>query len=238
MSTVFPRRAGHAEPSQNGVPLLSNGDRMTQAEFHECYEHYPEDVKFELVGGIVYMASPLRRTHSRYDGQIGFALELYQRATPGVEVLHNATTILGEESEPQPDLGMCILSEFGGQSNTDKDDYVEGAPELLVEIAYSTRAIDLHAKRDDYKRAGVIEYFVLCIKEQEIHWFHFPTDRPIRPNRQGFSRSRVFPGLWIDGAALLRRDSPRVRAVVHEGIASREHAAFVRRLEARRRRRP
>jgi Uma2 family endonuclease len=216
--------------------LLANGDRMTQAEFHKRYVHYPNDVKFELVGGTVYMASPLRRTHSRYDGQIGFALELYQRATPGVEVLHNATTILGEESEPQPDLGMCILPEYGGQSRTTEDDYIEGAPELLVEVAYSTRAIDLHVKHDDYKGAGVIEYFVLSIEEQEIHWFHFPTGRPIRPNRQGVSRSRVFPGLWLDGAALLRRDSPRVGEVIQQGIASREHATFVRRLEARRRR--
>ncbi len=237
MCTVFPRRAGEAEPAHNGVPVLSSGDRMSQAEFHRRYERYPEDVKFELVGGVVYMASPLRRTHSRYDGQIGFALELYQYATPGVEVLHHATTILGEDSEPQPDLGVRILPECGGQSRTDEEDYVRGAPELLVEVAYSTRAIDLHAKRDDYQRAGVLEYFVLCIEEQEVHWFHFPTKRPIRANRQGVSRSRAFPGLWIDGAALLRRDSPRAREAIEQGIASREHAAFVRRLEAQRRRR-
>jgi Uma2 family endonuclease len=234
MNILSPR---HADPSHNGTPLLANGDCMKQHEFHKRYRQYPDEVKFELVGGIVYMASPLRRTHSRYDGQIGFALELYQRATPGVEVLHNATTILGEESEPQPDLGLCILPEWGGQSSTDEEDYVRGAPELLVEVAYSTRAIDLHAKRDDYERAGVLEYFVLCIEERQIHWFHFPTDKLIRPNRQGVSRSRVFPGLWIDGAALLRRDSPRVREVIEQGVAGREHAAFVRRLEAERRRR-
>ena len=49
----------------SGLPLppLHNGDRLTQAEFHRRYEAYPEDVKFELVGGIVYMTSPLRRPH-------------------------------------------------------------------------------------------------------------------------------------------------------------------------------
>src|SRR5437588_9739002 len=102
MSTVSPRR-----PAPGGSkPLLVNGDRMTQAEFHRRYEAYDEDVKFELVGGIVYLASPVRLIHSDYDGEIGYLLGTYRRATPGVEVLHNATTILGEESEPQPDLGL------------------------------------------------------------------------------------------------------------------------------------
>jgi Uma2 family endonuclease len=215
--------------SHRGCPPF-NGDRLTQAEFHRCYEQYDEDEKWELVGGIVYMASPLRRTHSRYDGEIRFALELYRQATAGVEALHNATTILGEESEQQPDLGLRILPEFGGQSRTNDDDYIEGPPELLVEVAHSTLALDMHAKRDDYRQAGVIEYLVLCVEEQEVHWFHFPSGRPIRPDREGISRSRVFPGLWIDTAALMRLESARFREVVEQGLASQPHAAFVRRL--------
>lgn len=213
------------------IPLLVNGDRLTQPEFHRRYQRCDEDQKWELVGGIVYMASPLRRTHSNYDEEIGFALGLYRRATPGVEALHNATTILDEENEPQPDLGLRILPEYGGQSRTTDDDYVAGPPELLVEVAYSTRALALHAKRDDYQRTGVIEYLVLCVEEQEVHWFHFPSSRAIRPDRQGISRSRVFPGLWLDTAALLRFDSARVREVLEQGLASRPHAAFVRRLQ-------
>jgi Uma2 family endonuclease len=217
------------------LPLLVNGDRMTQAEFHRRYAACPEDVKFELIGGTVYMAAALRLTHSDYDDEIGFALGLYRRATPGVQVLHNATTILGEDSEPQPDLGLRILPEYAGQSKDSDDDYVEGPPELLTEIAYSSRAIDLHQKRDDYQRAGVVEYLVLCVEEQEIYWFDFKTGSPVRPNRQGVYRSRVFPGLWLHGPALLACDSPRVTAVVQQGHASREHAAFVKRLQAARR---
>jgi Uma2 family endonuclease len=233
MNDVF--RTIPGEPCVAGVPLLSNGDCMSQAEFHRRYEQYPEDVKFELVGGIVYMAASLRRIHSSYDDEIGFALGLYRRATPGVEVLHNATTFLGEQSEPQPDLGLRILPEFGGQS-WDAGEYIGGAPELLVEIAYSTRAIAMNQKRADYQREGVSEYMVLCVEERELHWFDFRTGRPIRPNRQGVSRSRVFPGLWIDNQALLDRNSARITEVVQQGLASREHAAFVKRLEAARRR--
>jgi Uma2 family endonuclease len=217
------------------VTLLENGDRMNQAEFHRRYLESPEDEKWELVGGTVYRASPLSLTLSDYDEQIGFALGLYRRSTPGVQVLHGATAILGEESEPQPDLGLRILPEYGGQSRS-VDDYVQGPPELLVEIAHSTRALDMHQKRADYERAGIVEYLVICTEERELHWFNFRTASPLRPDRAGVYRSRVFPGLWIDGQALLDLESARLAEVVRQGIATPAHASLIRRLERARRR--
>ena len=227
MSILSEHHSSHA-PKRPG--LLVNGERMTQPEFHRRYEQYDEDAKWELIGGIVYMASQLNLTHSNYDEEMGYLLETYRRVTPGVQVMHNATAILDEDSEPQPDLGMRILPEYGGQSRTSDDDYLQGAPELLIEVAHSRRNIAMHAKRDDYERTGVVEYLVVCHEEQEIYWFHFPSGEPIRPNRQGVSRSRVFPGLWLDPSALLRLDSARLMEVLQQGLASREHAAFVKRL--------
>jgi Uma2 family endonuclease len=206
---------------------------MAQAEFHRRYEAYPDDAKIELIGGIVYMASPLRRTHGVWRLQLGALLTQYSAATPGVEALDNVTTILGEESEPQPDLALRVLSDYGGQSRETQDDYVEGAPELVAEIAHSTRSIDLHQKRLDYQRAGVREYIVLCIEGPELIWFTFRTRGRIRPDSGGISRSRVFPGLWIDPRALLGRGASRQSAVLVDGLSSPEHAAFVRRLARR-----
>src|SRR5437773_8207990 len=96
-------------PLHLDVPPLYTGDRLTQAEFHRRYEAYPEDVKFELIGGVVYMASPLRRPHGRYSIHLETVLGIYEASTPGIEGLDNATTILGEFSEPQPDLTLRIL---------------------------------------------------------------------------------------------------------------------------------
>ena len=217
----------------NGTPLLCNGDRLTQPEFHRRYLQYPDHVKIELVGGIVYMASPLSFVHSDYGEEMGFFLGLYRRATPGTHTLHNATTILGKQSEPQPDLGLRILPEYGGQSRN-QDKFVGGAIELVVEIAVSSRAIDLHAKRDDYQLAGVTEYLVVCVESRELFWFHNPDDTQLLPNRRGVIRSNVFPGLWIHAESLLSLDSAKLRAVVEEGIASRSHTAFVRKLERQR----
>jgi Uma2 family endonuclease len=219
------------------VPPLVPGQRLKQPEFHRRYAAYPEDVKFELIGGVVYKDPPVRWSHGTYHAELGAALWLYGSATPGAEGLSNATTILGEESEPQPDLELRILPAFDGRSGETEDEYIEGPPELVAEIAYSSRDIDLGAKREDYRRAGVLEYLVLSIAERQLHWFHFPSGQPIRPNRRGVWRSRVFPGLWLHGTALLAQDSARLIAVVQQGLASREHAAFVKRLQAAQRRR-
>jgi Uma2 family endonuclease len=219
-----------------GVPPLESGQRLTQAEFHRRYEAYPEAFKAELIGGIVYVASPLRRRHGTHHVELSGAFWMYKAATPGVEALDNATTIRGERSEPQPDLALRILPDWGGRSKTSPDDYVVGPPDLVAEIAHGTRTLDLNQKRRDYQAAGVVEYAVLSLKEQALYWFHFPSDRPIRANRQGVFRSRVFPGLWVDGPALLARDGPRSAAAVQEGLASRGHAAFVKRLAAAHRR--
>lgn len=232
MSTMSAHRS---VPLKNGVPPLANGDRLKQPEFHRRYRTYPDDVKFELIGGIVYMSSPPRWPHGNYSQELALVFGLYRAATPGIEAGDNATIILGEESEPQPDIALRLLPEYGGQSCLDAEKYVQGAPELLAEIAYSSRALDMHQKREDYERAGVQEYLVLCIEDEELHWFHFPSGDMIRPNRQGVSRSLVFPGLWIDSRALLARDTARQIEVIQQGLASREHTTFVKRLQAARR---
>ncbi len=223
-------------PRGEMLPLV-NGERMTQPEFHRRYLTRPEDEKWELISGVVYMASALRRPHGHYHPELAGALWLYKSATPGVELLDNATTILGGESEPQPDLELRILPAYGGQSRDTEDGYVGGPPELIAEIAHSTRAIDLGGKRADYAAAGVLEYLVLCVEERELRWFCFATGTAVRANRRGVYRSRAFPGLWIDGAALLARDSRRVIEVAQQGLASPDHARFVKRLQTEWRRR-
>jgi Uma2 family endonuclease len=148
-----------------------------------------------------------------------------------VEVLDNATTILGWKSEPQPDALLRVLPECGGRSH-DEEGYIHGTPELVVEVSKATRYVDLGPKRGDYERAGVQEYVVRAIDPDEIFWFGQEggelVQRPIGDD--GFYRSTVFPGLWLDPIALLNGDRRRLRAVVELGCATPEHAAFVARL--------
>ena len=99
-------------------PILENGDRLSQAEFHRRYEQMADDVKAELIGGVVYMASPLRTPHGGRTRLVSTLLGNYQAGTPGVEGEDNATTILGGDSEPQPDHSLRLLPEQGGRSRS------------------------------------------------------------------------------------------------------------------------
>ncbi len=107
-------------------PLLVEGDRLDQAEFHRRYEAMPPDTRAELIDGVVYTPSPLGIAHGQASAYVIVWLAMYAEATPGVEVLDNATAILGRKSEPQPDALLRILPECGGQTRTERG-YVRGA---------------------------------------------------------------------------------------------------------------
>jgi Uma2 family endonuclease len=222
------------KPSGRGrsIPPLENGDRLDQKTFHERYEAMPSDVRAELIGGIVYMASPQKKRHARSQATLVWWLGEYETATAGTEVLVNSTDILGPESEPEPDACLLILPEHGGQTWEDSDGYLNGAPELNAEVSWATESIDLHRKKSDYEKAGVREYIVAALRQQQVFWFvrRRGKFRDLASGTDGLIRSEVFPGLWLDPDALLRRDRKRLQAVLRQGLASPKHAAFVAKL--------
>jgi hypothetical protein len=227
--TLVPKRR-----FKKALPPLENGDRLDQKTFHARYEAMPEEVRAELIGGIVYMSSPLKRRHGQYSVRLIRWLVEYEEATPGTEVLDNTTSILGSESEPQADGCLLILPECGGQTWEERG-YVHGAPELMAEIGSSTESIDLHAKKSDYEKTGVREYVVAALRSQKVFWFvrRRGKFKELTAGPDGIYRSETFPGLWLDPAALLRRDRKRLLAVLRQGLASPDHAAFVAKLQNR-----
>ncbi len=214
--------------------VLANGERMSRREFHRLYERSPESVRAELIGGVVHMPSPLRRQHGTFHVFWSMLFGFYMMQTRGVEAGDNASLLLGDESEPQPDLYLRVLPEFGGQSSTTDDDYVAGAPELIVEIALSSRSVDLFAKRADYHRYGVREYFVFVPREETLFWFDL-TKNEERPHpSDGVIRSGEFPGLWLNVAAIVKQDHATALATLQQGLATDDHRQFVERLASRR----
>lgn len=212
---------------------LHSGDRMSREDFHRIYCGTPEGFKAELIGGVVYVASPLKRPHGTSHPYLSAVLTAYQGNTPGLEIGDNTTIIL-DEDEPQPDLYLRILPEYGGQSRTTDDEYVAGAPELVAEVAHSSRAIDLHDKRARYTRFGVREYIVLCLREREVRWFDLTSGRELIADQKGVFRSEIFPGLWIDTGALLARLYGPLLDMLHQGLKTTEYATFARELAQRR----
>ncbi len=226
-------------PRARAIPPLENGDCLTRDEFERRYEAMPGDAKFELIDGIVYMASPVKRVHSKLQTALIDVLDDYAVATPGCDAGIEATVRLGRKDEPQPDAFLRLEREAGGSSHVDKNGYISGTVELAAEIASSTASYDLNQKKKSYLRHGVLEYLVVLSRSRTVLWFarRGKVFASLQPDPYGILRSLVFPGLWIDAPALLAGDRVRLKRTAAKGLRSREHRAFVRELRRRLRKR-
>jgi hypothetical protein len=221
-----------------GTPprTLVEGQWLDQRTFHALYQAMPLDTRAELINGVVYLPGPIGTAHGRAHVHVIGWLGDYIGNTPSVEALTRVTTALGWKCELEPDAQLRLPAESGGRTRAEKD-LLRGIPELVIEVAEATRFLDLGPKLEDYERAGVREYIVRAIEPDEIYWFVLRNGRfvDLEPGPDGIYRSEVFPGLWLDPAALLAGDRRRLRAVVDLGCDTPEHAAFVATLAAARR---
>ena len=177
------------------------------------------------------MPSPVSPWHNRESALAVGWLMMYEDHTPGVQTMNNGSVALDDRSELQPDTGLRILPEYGGQTRTEPR-YIAGAPELLVEVSRSSRNIDLEAKLKVYERAGVLEYVVCAAEPDQVIW-HTRRGKKlvvVPPGGDGLYRSTAFPGLWLDPRALLADDFKSLLKALNRGLATPEHAAFVARL--------
>ena len=234
MTTMPPIRRVIQGLSGPFVAPFEDGDVLDQPTFHKLYEAAPEGFRAELIGGVVHLPSPVSMRHGKPHLALGVWLGLYSAETDGTEAFIDITTIMASDSEPQPDVSLIISPEAGGQTASE-DDYLTGSPELAVEISHTTTLVDLHAKKQMYEKYGVREYIVVETKRRAIHWFlrrdgHFVA---IKPGADGLLKSRVFPGLWLDPAALFERSPKRVLAALRSGLATPEHAKFAAKLQAK-----
>ncbi len=221
--------------SEHTLPLES-GDRLTRFEFERRYNAMPRLKKAELIEGIVYVPSPLRfQPHAEPHARAMTWLGVYQANTLGSRLGDNPTVRLDLDNEPQPDAVLLVNPEAGGQSQLGDDGYVEGAPELVAEVAASSAAIDLGDKKRAYRRNEVREYIVWQVFDQKIDWFSWQEGdyTALMPDDQGIIRSREFPGLWLQVSAILAGEMQQVLAVLQQGLSSVEHQAFVDRLARR-----
>ena len=220
-------------PSTPAIPALEAGDHLTRAEFERRYDAMPHLKKAELLEGEVHMPSPVRwNQHAFPHADLITWMGVYRVATKGIRVGDNGTLRLDLDSEPQPDATMLIEPEFGGRVIL-VDDYVEGSPELLAEISASSVSIDLNKKFRLFRRNRVNEYLVWRVLDSAIDWFQYRQNQyeKLLPDASGILKSIVFPGLWLDAAALVRFDLARVHQVLQQGLASPEHAEFVAKLQ-------
>jgi Uma2 family endonuclease len=216
------------------LPPLENGDRLTRQEFERRYQAMPKTTKAERIEGVVYVAAALRfRSHGLPHANLMGWLWTYKVTTPGVELGDTPTVRLDLDNDPQPDAVLLIEPALGGQARISDDDYIEGAPELVAEVAASSAAIDLGAKKQAYRRNGVQEYLVWQVYDRRIDWFSLQEGDyvPLSADTDRVIRSRVFPGLWLAVDDLLAGNMTQVLATLQTGLSSAEHQAFMQRLD-------
>lgn len=218
------------------VPPLVAGDRLTRAEFLRRWVDHPEIKKAELIGGIVYMPSPVSIEYGVSENDVGTWVGTYRAVTSGTISGQNTTSFILQDC-PQPDIFLCILSEYGGESWV-QGKYLHGKPEFLTEICRSSTAYDLHQKLELFQAAQIPEYLAILLYEREIRWHILEGGvyQLLPPDADGIWRSRIFPGLWLDGQALLEGNLSQVLAKLQEGIRSPAHQAFVEKLAAAKKR--
>ncbi|MEB3283639.1 MAG: Uma2 family endonuclease [Lyngbya sp.] len=215
------------------VPPLENGDRLSRPEFERRYTATPDRRKMELIEGVVYVASPLHfEQHAEPHSDLIGLLWTYRRGTPGIRLGIEPTIRLDLDNAPQPDGVLFFDQSRGGNCRITEDDYLEGAPEFVAEIAASSVAYDLHDKKRAYRRNGVQEYMIWKIYENELDWFALTEGEYMQlvPDETGIIRSQILPGFWLAVPALLAGNMGEVLAVLQQGLNSSEHADFVKQL--------
>ena len=214
---------------QSKILPLENGDRLSRPEFERRYRAMSNVKKAELIEGRVYMASPVRIIHGQPHAYIMTWLGVYCAATPGTQFADNTTVRLDLDNEPQPD---ALLRIEGGQSQIDADEYVRGAPELIVEIAASTASYDLQEKLQVYRRNGVQEYLVWQVSDRIFDWFCLRDGEYIKLqlDEDSIIKSEAFPGLWLAVDALLNNNLAEVIKTVQSGLKIKEHQEFIQQI--------
>jgi len=167
LSIKSPVQSGQRPKLKPAVPSLQSGDHLTLREFRTRYEAHPHIKKAELIEGIVIVSSPvLHVQHGRPHAMLVGWLMSYLIAIPQLDLSDNATLYLDKKNEVQPDVLLRLPTHLGGQSSLMENGYLQGAPELIVEVAYTSAAYDLYEKRRLYARMGVQEYLVAQTHEQ------------------------------------------------------------------------
>ncbi len=195
--------------------LLESGDHLTRDEFHRRYLERLDIKKAELVEGVVYVAPPVRiKLHSRPHGIVVLWLGTYAVRVPGLLLEVEGSVYLDGRNEVQPDA--FLWREESGVAHLNEDGYLEGVPLLVVEVAASSVSYDLHAKKEAYRRNGVLEYVVWRVLDRAVDWFDLQNGQYVarEPDQHGILESGQFPGLRLHLPSLLAGDAAGVLAAL------------------------
>ncbi len=172
---------------------------MRQANIKFTYRDYlqlPDDKRYELVEGELYLVPSPNLDHQRISRQLEMALWLYVSRRHLGEVFYApCDVVLSEINVVQPDLLFVSAQRRSILTKAN----VQGAPDLVVEIlSASTGQRDLGIKRSLYAKYGVSEYWIVDPEAKIIEvlaWTETGYRTETVTQKNGILNSPLFPSL-------------------------------------------
>ena len=135
---------------------------MKRANIRFNYQDYlqlPEDKRYEILDGDLYVVPAPNIRHQRVCKRIGYALiRRIEKKGIGEVLCAPCDVVLSDENVTQPDILVVLKEHLGIISEAN----IRGAPDLVIEIlSPSTRQKDLAIKRKIYAGFGIQEYWIV-----------------------------------------------------------------------------
>ena len=130
---------------------------------------FDENDRLELIEGEIVEMSPIGRRHA---GRVRYLINLLTRRLAGDEAVIDAQdpVVLGDLSEPQPDLAVLAPREdFYADEHPRPEDVL-----LLIEIADTSLAYDREVKAPIYARYGVPEVWIADLEGNAVEVYREP----------------------------------------------------------------
>lgn len=152
------------------LPVLKG---KVQGEYTlEDYYALPDEIRAELIDGVLYNMSAPLGTHQLIAFEMGFQISSFIRQKKGkcIVMLSPVDVQLDrdEKTMVQPDvLILCDREKF-------KNKVIYGAPDFVMEVlSPGTRKKDMFIKSEKYRKAGVREYWILDPINKELRKYCF-----------------------------------------------------------------
>ena len=139
--------------------------QMTPAEFRLFQERMPDEERWELVGGVIVVDSPLL-PHELVRMEILHELALWSRAARGRGlVIGSIDVLIGDHDVYGPDILWYRTDRVPGRD----DPRPYPVPDLAVEVrSPSTWRYDIGAKKSGYERRGLPELWLVDTAADEV----------------------------------------------------------------------
>lgn len=144
-----------------------------------------EDSRVELIEGEIIDMTPIG---SRHAGTVRYLSDSLAQAFRGIAVVSTQNpVILGDHSEPQPDLALLRpRRDFYRLAHPKTEDVL-----LIIEVADSSIRYDREIKLPLYARHGIPEVWLIDIETRRLETFRQPAEQGYRETAAAADLSRM-----------------------------------------------